>query len=107
MGAGDVKLMAMAGAFLGSSAALGVVLATLLAGGVLAIGAALWHGVLRSTLQNVRFMLTDAMVKALMHEKPQLEQPPPSVATLPYGVAIAAGTLIHLILEYSGHGMFA
>lgn len=107
MGAGDVKLMAMAGAFLGSSAALGVVLATLLAGGALAIGAALWRGILLSTLKNVRFMLTHSMVKALMHEKPLLEQPPPSAGTLPYGVAIAAGTLIHLTLDYSGHAMFA
>src|SRR3990167_7222316 len=42
MGAGDVKLMAMVGAFLGSSDVLGAVLATFIAGGVMALTVVLW-----------------------------------------------------------------
>ena len=41
MGAGDVKLMAMVGAFVGAWATVGAVLATLVAGGVLALALAM------------------------------------------------------------------
>ena len=105
MGAGDVKLMAMVGAFLGPVSALGAVLMTLVVGGVLAIAVALWSGVLRHTLGNIRFVLTQTMLKTLPGGV-QLEAPAYSAGSLPYAVAIAAGTLIHLILERSGHALF-
>ena len=105
MGAGDVKLMAMVGAFLGPVSALGAVLTTLVVGGVLAIAVALWRGVLRHTLGNIRFVLTQTMLKTLPGGV-QLEAPAYSAGSLPYAVAIAAGTLIHLILERSGHALF-
>lgn len=105
MGAGDVKLMAMVGAFLGPMAALGVVLTTLIVGGVLALAVALWSGSLRQTLGNVRFVLTQTMLKALPGGV-QLEAPSASAGNLPYAVAIAAGTMIHLFLERSGHALF-
>ena len=105
MGAGDVKLMAMVGAFLGPVSALGAVLTTLVVGGVLAIAVALWRGVLRHTLSNVHFVLSQSMLKTLPGGV-QLEAPPYSAGSLPYAVAIAAGTLIHLILERSGHALF-
>src|SRR5690349_17759206 len=47
MGAGDVKLMAMTGAFLGAQETVGALLCVLLAGGGLALAAALRHGTLR------------------------------------------------------------
>src|SRR5688500_1390477 len=53
MGAGDVKLMAMVGAFIGTSATVGAVLSTLIAGGVLAIALALWRGRLGRMLHNL------------------------------------------------------
>lgn len=105
MGAGDVKLMAMVGAFLGPVSALGAVLMTLVVGGVLAIAVALWSGVLRHTLGNIRFVLTQTMLKTLPGGV-QLEAPAYSAGSLPYAVAIAAGTLIHLIMERSGHALF-
>ncbi|MDO8768049.1 MAG: prepilin peptidase [Burkholderiaceae bacterium] len=105
MGAGDVKLMAMVGAFLGPLGALGAVLTTLVVGGVLAIAVALWSGVLRHTLTNVRFVLMQTMLKTLPGGV-QLEAPPASAGNLPYGVAIAAGTLIHIFLVGSGHAVF-
>lgn len=105
MGAGDVKLMAMVGAFLGPMAALGVVLTTLIVGGILALAVALWSGSLRHALGNVRFVLTQTMFKTLPGGV-QIEAPSTSAGNLPYAVAIAAGTLIHLILERSGHALF-
>ena len=105
MGAGDVKLMAMVGSFLGPLAALGAALTTLVVGGVLAIAVALWSGALSHTLTNVRIVLTQTMLKTLPGGV-QLEAPPASAGHLPYAVAIAAGTFIHLILERSGHALF-
>lgn len=105
MGAGDVKLMAMVGSFLGPVSALGAVLTTLVVGGVLAIAASLWSGVLRHTLSNVRVVMEQTMLKTL-YGGVQLEGPPVSTGNLPYAVAIAAGTLIHLIVERSGHALF-
>lgn len=108
MGAGDVKLMAMVGAFIGPMAALEVVLTTLIVGGVLALAVALWSGSLRQTLGNVKFMLTQTMLKTLPGgmQIEATEAPVASAGNLPYAVAIAAGTLIHLILERTGHALF-
>lgn len=105
MGAGDVKLMAMAGAFLGPASALGAVLTTVIVGGVLAIGAALWKGVLPMLLANIRFMVSHAAVKALSGAGVGIEATPTSAGTLPYAVAIAAGTFIQVMLARSGHAL--
>jgi prepilin peptidase CpaA len=52
LGAGDVKLMAMIGAFVGPGAVAGITLLTLLAGGVLALGVAGFNGRLKVMLFN-------------------------------------------------------
>lgn len=106
MGAGDVKLMAMVGGFLGPAAAVDVVLTTLVAGGVLAIAVALWSGALRHTLVNVRILMTETMFKTLHGGSAQIDGSPVSAGNLPYAVAIAAGTFIHLVLVRSGHALF-
>ncbi|UUZ70746.1 prepilin peptidase [Polaromonas sp. P1(28)-8] len=106
MGAGDVKLMAMVGGFLGPAGATGVVLMTLVAGGVLAIAVALWSGALRHTLANVRFLMVDTMFKTLHGGSARIDALPTSAGKLPYAVAIAAGTLTHLVLAHSGHALF-
>jgi prepilin peptidase CpaA len=71
MGAGDVKLMALVGAFIGSTATIASVLATLLAGGVLAVVLAL-------------------RARRLAGVK------------MPYGVAIAGGTIGYLLAAQLG-----
>ena len=106
MGAGDVKLMAVVGGFLGPAAAVDVVLTTLVAGGVLAVAVALWNGALRHTLANVRFLMVDTMFKTLHGGSARIDAPPTSTGNLPYAVAIAAGTFIHLLLVRSGHALF-
>lgn len=72
MGAGDVKLMALVGAFIGSTATIASVLTTLVAGGVLAIVLA----VRARRLAGVK---------------------------MPYGVAIAAGTIGYLLAAQLGY----
>lgn len=110
MGAGDVKLMAMTGAFLGAQGTVGALLCVLLAGGVLALGAALWEGKLGVLWRNLNVMLLGALAGGAMTGLPVSGKPGESVAgdagefaaesagSLPYGVAIAAGTMVYLTI---------
>ncbi|MCK0506465.1 A24 family peptidase [Aromatoleum anaerobium] len=102
MGAGDVKLMMMVGAFLGPLQTFGVVVLTFLAGGVLALGMALWQRSFRQLAANLRFMLTTSAVRAAGGESPRFEPLAQTAGRMPYAVAIAAGTLLQLILVRSG-----
>jgi len=106
MGAGDVKLMAMTGAFLGARGVTGALLYVLLAGGVLALGVA-WHrGMLRKLLQNVKMMLIAGMagdsITSPSVNKSCPQPVPESVVKLPYGVAIATGTMAYLVFVQRG-----
>lgn len=114
MGAGDVKLMAMTGAFLGAQETVGALLCVLLAGGVLALGAALCQGKLRVLWLNLNVMLLRTLAGGTMtglfvSGKPgesaagggagdAVESATESAGTLPYGVAIAAGTMAYLAI---------
>lgn len=97
MGAGDVKLMAMVGAFLGSDDVVAAILATFIAGGVLSIVYAWKIGVLRRTLQNIHFILYSNAVKVVGGGLPSLDDAPVTAAKFPYAIAIASGTLGYLI----------
>ncbi|HET8730622.1 MAG TPA: prepilin peptidase [Moraxellaceae bacterium] len=90
MGAGDVKLLAMAGAFTGAAAVLVIGLYTLLAGGILAVMVAVWRGRLNQTLRNVQSI----MVLSVALVPPSLPDEKVAAGRLPYGVAILAGTLV-------------
>ncbi len=102
MGAGDVKLMMMVGAFLGPMQTLGVVVLTFAAGGVLAILMALWQRSFRQLATNLRFMLTTSAVRAAGGQAPRFEPLAQTAGRMPYAVAIAAGTVLQLILVRSG-----
>ncbi len=103
MGAGDVKLMAMAGAFLGPMHTVYAVLATLLAGGLLAISVALASGALRRTLHNLYLMTFGAALQIASGTKPDLSvAASSSTIKLPYGVAIATGTTGYLVARLFG-----
>jgi prepilin peptidase CpaA len=99
MGAGDVKLMGMVGAFLGPSDLIGVVLATFIAGGVMALVVALWSRQLMNMLQNIKLMLFGGLLKMNAGQLPVMDDLPVSVAKLPYAVAITAGTLGYLVWQ--------
>ena len=93
MGAGDVKLLAMVGAFVGAGAILPITVAIFAAGGVLALLFALGQGSLRPLLRNAWQMMIYSGWSALSG---RLAVAPPVAASgrLPYAVAIAAGTML-------------
>ncbi|WP_119157500.1 A24 family peptidase [Caldimonas tepidiphila] len=99
MGAGDVKLLGMVGAWLGPKLLIGATLLSLLAGGVLAVGMMVCTRSSRQVLINVRLMLTTTMV-GIMSGK--LMPPEPALTTgrrLPYALAIGVGTLSQVALQ--------
>ncbi|AKU13998.1 Flp pilus assembly protein, protease CpaA [Azoarcus sp. CIB] len=102
MGAGDVKLMMMVGAFLGPLQTFGVVVLTFAAGGVLALFMALWQRSFAQLALNLRFILTTSAVRAAVGESPRFEPLQQTAGRMPYAAAIAAGTLLQLILVRSG-----
>jgi prepilin peptidase CpaA len=105
MGAGDVKLMAMAGAFLGPHAILGVVLATFIAGGVMILAVVLRQGTFGRLLDNLRTMFLSSFFKLMMHETPVIDAAPVSAGRMPYALAIAAGTVIYITIKSTGYNL--
>ena len=97
MGAGDVKLMAMVGAFLGVEQVLGAVVATFLVGGVMALAIALKTRVLMQVMSNLKQMMFLGAVKVSAGQVPSLEGTAVSTGRLPYAVAIAVGTMVSLV----------
>ncbi|CAM3152726.1 prepilin peptidase [Janthinobacterium lividum] len=101
LGAGDVKLMAMCGAFLGPLGILEAVLLTCLAGGVLALAAALAGRRLRQVLKNTCDMLLGALLHSLAGGVASIAEPPAASGRLAYAFAIASGTGLQLFLHYT------
>lgn len=107
VGAGDVKLMAMVGAFLGPNAIIGAILVTFIVGGVLTLVVVVRNGSLRLLLDNLRTMLVLSFIKStVLHQMPKVEAAPVSAGKMPYGVAIALGTFSYIVLEHGGHMNF-
>ena len=103
MGAGDVKLMAMVGAFLGFTDALSAVLYSLIVGGIAAIAFALFNRVLWRMLANVKTAAQTMMMSAIGGFKPDLRiEPAASVGKLPYGICISIGTIIFVVAKQLG-----
>lgn len=104
MGAGDVKLMAMVGSFLGVPATLHAVLFVFVTGGLVAL-AVVWlrraWGPLWSHLKGLFLMLSVAP-EAVVHPRGALASLP-SVGKLPYGVSICAGTVAYLVFHQLGY----
>lgn len=100
MGAGDIKLMAMTGAFVGPTSILIITVYVLLAGGILALGVILLRGKLLRLVDNLKIMLLMLVAGSSTANLPTTETLHKSAVRLPYGVAIAAGTLLYLVTEY-------
>ena len=92
MGAGDVKLMAAGGAWLGIQQTLVVMMASAIAGGALAIVYVVFYRRVWSTVQNIgeliRFHFTSGV-----RPHPELNLQDSGSVRLPYGLAIAFGTV--------------
>ncbi|HVL34908.1 MAG TPA: prepilin peptidase [Burkholderiales bacterium] len=90
-GAGDVKLMAMVGAFLGPIDTIGALCFTWIAGGLAAIVVAAQRRSLRRLGQNLQLIGYGAMAKLGGGAGPSFD-PRDTAARVPYAVAIAIGT---------------
>ncbi len=100
MGAGDVKLLAMVGAFLGPWDTFCAALATMIVGGVLAILFVLARGKAMVMFRNLTSVLQLGFLSAATGSTPDFQiTPQASAGKLPYGVAIAAGTIGYLVLH--------
>ena len=108
MGAGDVKLLAMVGAFLGPYPVAIVMLFSLLSGGVMAVIVASWSGTLRRVTANSYHLLLQSLMRGVAGDLPRIDAPALPSGKLPYALAIATGTLIYLVLAARGAlGVFA
>jgi prepilin peptidase CpaA len=96
MGAGDVKLLAAFGAWLGPAGALWTGLIGALAGGVMAVAFALARGYLRTALRNVGGMLRAWRIAGIRPVEGLTIESPASVR-LPYAVPLAVGALATLL----------
>jgi prepilin peptidase CpaA len=95
MGAGDVKLMAAVGAWIGAVSILNVALYGSVAGGVLAVIVAIRRGYLKKALSNVKMLVTFWWVEGIK-PFPALTLESKEGLRLPYAVAIAAGLAVTL-----------
>ena len=102
MGAGDVKLMAMVGAFVGPWPAVLSVLWSCVAGGVLALGYLMWTGNARRGFGNVKTLVTSNFMTMSIGHVDLSVSPLVSAGKLPYGVAIASGTIAFLVVRQLG-----
>ena len=91
MGGGDVKLMAVVGAFMGPVELVGACLLIGLLGGVVALIEATRRGALRTVLINVSYMMIRLFSPLRRELAPTLTAP--AAMTIPYGVPIALGAL--------------
>lgn len=92
--AGDIKLMAAAGAWIGFWPALSAILDTALVGGVISLLWAAFHGALGGVLKQVRgfFMAVGAGLR-----QPSAMVPESRAPLLPYALSIALGTIAAML----------
>lgn len=97
MGAGDVKLMAALGAFVGPGEVIGLALFVLAAGGVLAVLRMLFKRNARRVLGNVKLVFI-----GLGHGVSQFDPATQSADRMPFALSFAAGLLAFSYWRLSG-----
>lgn len=104
MGAGDVKLMAMVGAFLGLYSTLYAVLFVFVFGGVAALVYALWTRSLRRMAGNARRAVQSLVFSTIAGLRPGFAMSPgESIGRMPYAVSISLGTLAYVLANQLGY----
>jgi prepilin peptidase CpaA len=98
MGAGDVKLLAAVGAWLGPGPVAMAALATSIAGGVIALVVALGHGYLKVACRNLWMLLTHWRVMGV-RPVDELTLQGARGPRLAYAIPTAIGTLVTLWLK--------
>lgn len=91
MGAGDVKLLAVLGGYLGATEVLSLGLVILIAGGVLASARMLWLGKSRQVLTNVAIVLSGVSSGGASKFDPASQ----SVDRMPYALAFVGGLVAY------------
>ena len=94
MAAGDVKLMAAAGFFSTPAEVLYLALLSVCAGGLMALAMVIVRGRLRAAAANVLSLLRPLWMRLAGMPLAAEPMPGPSVGSIPYGLAIASGTLL-------------
>ncbi len=91
-GAGDAKLMAMVGAFLGPRDIIGALIGTYVFGALLGLAIAWKTGAMRRTAHNIRLIVFSLFARLASAEGPSFDARTQTAVKLPYAVAIALGT---------------
>lgn len=97
MAAGDVKMMATVGAFTGPVVALQIAILAWCAGGLMALAVLLYRGRLGLALANLWDIVRPVLLRLPAAPAAARE----SAGSMPYGLAIAAGTIYLLIGRYA------
>lgn len=96
MAAGDVKLMAVVGAFTGPADVFEIAVLSWCTGGLMALLVVLLRGRLRLVLGNLGSMFSGALTPGVGIAA----SAPASAGSIPYGPAIAFGTIVFLVRQY-------
>ncbi|WP_075794093.1 A24 family peptidase [Massilia putida] len=97
MAAGDVKMMAVIGFFTGPAEAFQIAVFTWCAGGVMALFLILLRSRVRLAFVNIGHLLSGLIVPGTKLSDTTLPQ---SAGSMPYGLAIAFGTIAALVTHY-------
>lgn len=100
MAAGDVKLMAAVGSFVGPLMAFKVAMATFLIGGAWALAAIVLKGKIKQASLNISEIVLLRGARSSVVAQERNDMPASSIGRLPYGVAIALGTVTMLLVEH-------
>lgn len=100
MAAGDVKLMAMAGAFTGPALALDIALATFITGGLMAVGVVAVQRRTAEAVSNLRVLLRPLYMRVRGMPYVQEDLPLRSVGGIPYGAALALGACAVVLFRH-------
>jgi prepilin peptidase CpaA len=100
MAAGDVKLLATVGFFCSPGEIMQIALWSVCAGGVMALLVVIVNGRLLAALVNVRSLLRPLLMRMAGIAAVAEPMPAPSVGSIPYGLAIATGTLLVMAGRY-------
>ena len=101
LGGGDVKLLVAVGAFLAPSRLFVALAVMAISGGLIALAAVVRRRALGRTLANVWRIVKTAILAALFRTVPRSPLPTlrtPGAITTPYGLAIATGAIVGVLL---------
>lgn len=103
LGAGDAKLMAMVGAFVGPAAVFKATVVVFIVGGVIALAWSARHHYLKRMTANAAAAVQAMAFAAMAGIRPTASLVGrPSVGKLPYGLSIAIGTIAWLVARQLG-----